>query len=73
MLRIGHDSCNFGLKLLTIVSMKQGMTAQQVNTLNTKLNELRALTVQALISNILTAQHVADATRTVNRLKAGSR
>lgn len=45
------------------------MTAQQVNTLNTKLNELRALAVQALISNILTAQHVADATRTVNRLK----
>lgn len=69
MLRIGHDSCNFGLKLLTNVSMKQGMTAQQVNTLNSKLNELRALAVQAQISNILTAQHVADATRTVNRLK----
>lgn len=45
------------------------MTAQQLNTLNTKLNQLRALTVQAQISNILTAQHVADATRTVNRLK----
>ena len=45
------------------------MTQQHINTLNTMLNELRALAVQAQISNIVAAQHVADATRTVNRLK----
>lgn len=45
------------------------MTTQQINTLNTKLNQLRALEIRVQISNILTAQHVTDATRTVNRLK----
>lgn len=45
------------------------MSAQQIQSLNTKLNELRALEVRVQIANVLTAQAVSDASRAIARLK----